>query len=173
MTGATEMLTHRQLSYPARLLASMTTARYLAAIDALLREPFPAEHLPTRFGDSGPGFHRARPGPAGPEAHGPPADTDGRDGDPDGQAERCRAEGEALAAALRARWGPPEHLGLWSASVRDAAGRTPPAPWDEAVRRADDILLWRVGRRWAGLAAARCGEGRLELLVLVTEIDPP
>ncbi|QNP62151.1 hypothetical protein [Streptomyces genisteinicus] len=144
----------------------MTTARHLAEIDLLRGRDFPDVPGPSRSGAAGPGYHLARLPVAG-------GDGTGREAVPEEGEEQCRAECEALAAALAVRWGDPQHMSLWSASVSAAAGEDVPPPWEELGHRAGDVLLWRVAGRWIAVAAAPADGYRWELLVAVTTTDPP
>ncbi|MFC9270213.1 hypothetical protein ACFTXJ_20850 [Streptomyces zhihengii] len=144
----------------------MTTARHLAEIDLLRGRAFPDVPGPSRSGTAGPGYHLARL-PAGGDGDTGPCPA------PGGGEAQCRAECEALVAALTVRWGEPEHLGLWSVSAAGAAGRPVAPPWEELSHRAGDVRLWRVTGHWIAVGAAPAGEGAWELLVAVTGTDPP
>ncbi|TXS51584.1 hypothetical protein [Streptomyces sp. t39] len=144
----------------------MTTARHLAEIDLLRGRAFPDVPGPSPSGSAGPGYHLARFPADG-------AGDDGREPSPGESEAQCRAEYEALAAALAVRWGAPQHVSLWSVSFSGAAGEPVPPPWEELSHRAGEVRLWRVADQWIAVGAAPAGEDRWELLVAVTGTDPP
>jgi hypothetical protein len=145
----------------------MTTAQHLAVIELLRTRNFPADSGPSEAGRSGPGYHLAE------LCHGSdPWDDDGS-GRPQDH-EQCEAECAALELVLTARFGEPQHVGLWSVLVRGGEGEHLPEPWRELSAVCRSVLLWRTGGRLLVLGVAeRDGEQPVRLLAAVTETDPP
>lgn len=95
-------------------------------------------------------------------------------------AEEFAALREALAVVLEVRWGPAEHVSLWSAFVRAeeariaGTGEVVEEPWRSLCASVPDVLLWRRADRWIALGTAeRETEQPLRLLALATAVDPP
>ncbi|OEJ50416.1 hypothetical protein [Streptomyces agglomeratus] len=148
----------------------MSTARYLALIDLLRAQEFPAQRGRSDTGFSGPGYHTAElivAGQFGDDDAAQVAET----------REQCVAEHEALLAVLGVKWGEPQFFSLWSLLERSIAGEEIPEPWQELRARFDSLHVWRADGRWivVGLAPA-LGEAEVpsyELMAVVTEVDPP
>ncbi|MFD4985141.1 hypothetical protein [Streptomyces sp. NPDC058374] len=149
----------------------MSTARHLATMEQLCARPFP-DQVPVRStpeGSAGPGFHLALLESSDAPAVERPA-----------LLEEFAALREALAVVLEHRWGPAQHISLWSAFVRAEEARMAGTeevveePWRSLSASVPDILLWRRGSRWIALGTAeREGEQPVRLLALVTAVDPP
>ncbi|GGX17229.1 hypothetical protein [Streptomyces chryseus] len=146
----------------------MSTARYLALIDDLLRtREFPAQRRRTATGFSGPGYHTAELSGAG--------EPGGEDAAERVEArEQCVAEHDALVAVLDGRWGEAQVFSLWSLLERSIGGEAVPAPWDELSAGFDSLHLWRADGRWIAVGLALEAEGpSYALAAVVTGIDPP
>ncbi|NUJ99920.1 hypothetical protein HRW23_06545 [Streptomyces lunaelactis] len=140
----------------------MTTARHLDMIDLLRSREFPAEPGPADVGTAGPGFHIAEL-----NGHfGECADAD--EGDEGTKAAQRAAEHEALLRVLTKRWGEADVLSLFSTSLRAAADEPIPEPWLRLSATVPDVSLWRIEDRWIAVGASE-----VQLLVVVTEVDPP
>ncbi|MEU1179067.1 hypothetical protein ABZ464_15720 [Streptomyces sp. NPDC005820] len=91
------------------------------------------------------------------------------------EAERIHEERDDLAGKLTRRWGAPEHIGLQTVRLRTASEQIP-APWAELSLRVGDVYLWQVAEhgRWVALGVADLDpDDEIELLLVVTETDPP
>ncbi|MFB6633632.1 hypothetical protein ACFCWY_27450 [Streptomyces sp. NPDC056362] len=145
----------------------MTTAQHLATIDLLRARAFPAR--PERAGsvDSGPGFHLGELATS----------EDFWEDDGSRRAlveEQYEAERDGLAALLTARWGPPAELSLWPVLERSMDGEEMAEPWPTLSRHTPELRLWRADGRWTGLGVSQWDkELPFQLLVVVTEVDPP
>ncbi|MEE1815723.1 hypothetical protein ACWEPR_33060 [Streptomyces sp. NPDC004290] len=145
----------------------MTTAQHLATIDLLRARAFPAR--PERAGsvDSGPGFHLGELATS----------EDFWEDDGSRRAlveEQYEAERDGLAALLTARWGPPEELSLWPVLERSMDGEEMAEPWPTLSCHTPELRLWRADGRWTGLGVSQWDkELPFQLLVVVTEVDPP
>ncbi len=146
----------------------MSTARYLALIDLLRAQEFPAQRGRSDTGFSGPGYHTAELRAAD------------QLGDDDAaqvleMREQCVAEHDALLAVLGAKWGEPQIFSLWSLLERSIAGEEIPAPWEELSAKFDSLHIWRADGRWIalGLALGEAEGPSYELMAVVTEVDPP
>ncbi|MEU6880031.1 hypothetical protein [Streptomyces sp. NPDC046712] len=122
----------------------MTLAQHLATVDLLRARAFPAD-----------GYHLTELALADPRE------------------EQAEAEREALALLFAARWGPPDHIGLFGLLHRYGAGEEIPRPWDLLCTTVPDVQVWRVDGRWIVLGAPEEGGAGVRLLVCVTEVDPP
>ncbi|MBT2488497.1 hypothetical protein J7E96_08165 [Streptomyces sp. ISL-96] len=149
----------------------MSTARYLALIDLLRAQEFPAKRRRSDTGFSGPGYHTAELSAAD--------ELVDELGDEDAAQrlelrEQCVAEYEALLAVFGGRWGEPQVFSLWSVLERSILGEEIPAPWDELSAGFELLHIWRADGRWVAVGLALENEGpSYELLAVVTEIDPP
>ncbi|MEI5102415.1 hypothetical protein RB200_32835 [Streptomyces sp. PmtG] len=146
----------------------MSSAEDIATIDLLRARDFPAAHGRSDVGRAGPGFHIAE------------LRTRESVEDDDGTAfaateEQYEAERDALTVLLAGRWGEPQVFSLVSAFARVVAGAEDvPEPWASVSETVPDVHLWRAGDHWIALGVARWGEGgALQLLAVVTEVDPP
>ncbi|MFI6693763.1 hypothetical protein ACIBLA_18790 [Streptomyces sp. NPDC050433] len=145
----------------------MSTAQHLATIDLLCARPFPAERIGSEAGTSGPGYHLAELA----SGEGFWADDGTRRVT---EAEQYEAECAALASLLAARWGEAELVSLWSTRVRAGEGEEIPEPWRELSDGVGHAHLWRTGSRWVAVGVSWQGDDQpFQLLVAVTEIDPP
>ena len=137
----------------------MDIAKDLALTDLLCTEAFPAEHSRLRFGTGGPGYFIA---PLGTGSW-PSADD-------------LYAYEAALVQRYKERWGEGSRWGGVTLQERRSRGEDIPEPWDVLSSRADDLRIWEATGtgRWVNLAVAdRNTEEEPELLLMVTEIDPP
>ncbi|MET9518137.1 hypothetical protein [Streptomyces sp. NPDC002994] len=145
----------------------MSTARYLALIDLLRAQEFPAQRRRSATGFSGPGYHTAQLSAA----------DELEDADAAQRLEmreQCVAEYEALLAVLGGKWGEPQVFSLWSVLERSILGDEIPAPWDELSAGFDLVHIWRADGRWVAVGLAGENEApSYELLAVVTEVDPP
>ncbi|MGC5346438.1 hypothetical protein [Streptomyces sp. DT171] len=154
----------------------MTTADHLRLIDGMRSQEFPTERVRSGSGVSGPGYHTVSL-----LMDGELLDEEHADGDVDGDEAwrrehraQCLAEHDALLTLLTLRWGEPSPISLWSAHERMMAGEDIPEPWADPVASCEYLQLWRVEERWIALALHLEEEGTgCELIVLVTETDPP
>lgn len=160
-----------RLSAATGLLDRMSTARHLATLEQLCARPFVDEGSVRSApeGSTGPGFHLALLASSGAPA-----------GERAAVAEQFAALREALAVVLELRWGPAEHVSLWSAFVRAeeariaGTGEVVEEPWRSLCASVPDVLLWRRADRWIALGTAeRETEQPLRLLALATAVDPP
>ncbi|GAA2444511.1 MULTISPECIES: hypothetical protein [Streptomyces] len=145
----------------------MTTARHLATIDQLRSQPFPRESGRTATGHSGAGYHIA--------ALAVSEDFWDDDGTRRGLVQdQYEADRDGLSVLLTARWGPPQVFSLWSVFDRGMEGEEIPDPWDALSQSVPDVHLWRADGHWIALGVSQWDkEQPFELLVTVTEIDPP
>ncbi|WP_133915258.1 hypothetical protein [Streptomyces sp. NBC_00582] len=91
------------------------------------------------------------------------------------EAERFHEDKEDLAGELAQRWGEPHHIGMQTVRLRTATEEIP-APWAELSLRVADVYLWQLAEdgRWVALGVADLDpDDEIELLVVVTETDPP
>ncbi|MHC8560916.1 hypothetical protein ACW23B_02670 [Streptomyces albidoflavus] len=149
----------------------MSTARHLATLEQLCARPFVDEGSVRSApqGSTGPGFHLALLAGSGAPA-----------GERATVAEEFAALREALAAVLEVRWGPAEHVSLWSAFVRAeeaqiaGTGEVVEERWRSLCASVPDVLLWRRADRWMALRHRGAGaEQPFRLLALATAVDPP
>lgn len=146
----------------------MSTARYLALIDLLRAQEFPAQRGRSDTGFSGPGYHTAKLSAADQ-----PGDDDAAQVVE--MREQCVAEHDALLAVLGAKWGAHQVFSLWSLLERSIAGEEIPEPWEELSVKFDSLHVWRADGQWivVGLALGKADEPSYELMAVVTEVDPP
>ncbi|MFD9906974.1 hypothetical protein [Streptomyces sp. NPDC059063] len=146
----------------------MSSAEDIATIDLLRARGFPAAHGRSDAGRAGPGFHIAEL-----RTYETAEDDDGtaRD-DTELQYE---AERDALTVLLAGRWGEPQVFSLAGVLARAVAGfEDIPEPWASVSETVPDVHLWRAEEHWIALGVARWPErGALQLLAVVTEVDPP
>ncbi|MET9802873.1 hypothetical protein [Streptomyces sp. NPDC006368] len=145
----------------------MTTARHLVTIDQLRSRPFPGRRGRSDVGDSGPGYHIVE------------LATSEEFWEDDGTrrelvADQYEAERDALAALLGGRWGQAQVFSLWSLLRRGMEGEEIPEPWSVLSGSVPDVHLWRADGHWIALGVSQWDkELPFQLLVVVTEIDPP
>ncbi|MFF4233007.1 hypothetical protein [Streptomyces sp. NPDC001820] len=139
----------------------MTTARHLEIIDLLRARNFPAERGPSDVGSEGPGFHIAEL--TGHFGHGADPDVDR-----EAEAQQRLAEQEGLLRGLTERWGEPDLFSLASTQLRAERDEEVPDPWRRLSEQMGWLHLWRIEDRWIAV-----GLSEFQLLVVVTEIDPP
>ncbi|MFF9896098.1 hypothetical protein [Streptomyces longispororuber] len=146
----------------------MSSADDLATIDLLCAGEFPEAPGRSGSGRAGPGFHLAEL-----RTYEPGEDDDGT-AYADAE-EQFEAERDALAVLLTGRWGPAQVFSLAGAFARHVAGaRDVPEPWASVSETVPDVHLWRAGQHWIAVGVARWGErGGLQMVALVTEVDPP
>ncbi|GHE43171.1 hypothetical protein GCM10018785_11070 [Streptomyces longispororuber] len=146
----------------------MSSADDLATIDLLRARGFPEAPGRSGVGRAGPGFHLAEL-----RTYEPGEDDDGT-AYADAE-EQYEAERDALAVLLDGRWGPAQVFSLAGAFARHVAEAPDvPEPWASVSETVPDVHLWRAGQQWIAVGVARWGErGALQLLALVTEVDPP
>ncbi|WP_406859520.1 hypothetical protein ABZO31_03915 [Streptomyces sp. HUAS MG47] len=145
----------------------MTLAGHLATIDRLRLDPFPESPVRSGLCDSGPGFHVASL--ARSEEFWEDDGTRRLEVE-----EQYEAERDALGELLAARWGAHEHVSLFSVLARSMDGEDIPEPWDVLSNHTPDLYLWRADGRWIGLGVSQWDdELPFELVLLVTEVDPP
>ncbi|MGN9761574.1 hypothetical protein [Streptomyces sp. SD31] len=142
----------------------MNIARHLALIDELCFRPFVAEHTSWDGGDSGPGYHavvlESSRGDCGTRA----ATVE--------QHEKCR---DALYEQFASRWGETDPYNLQTVVLRTAQEEIP-QPWVSLSARARLAYLWEAEGtgRWVAVAVADRDEtDDVQLLAVVTEVDPP
>ncbi|MFJ8111431.1 hypothetical protein [Streptomyces sp. NPDC096132] len=91
------------------------------------------------------------------------------------EAERFHEDKEDMVGKLTRRWGEPEHIGLQTVRLRTASEEIP-EPWAELSLRVGSVYLWKVAEhgRWVALGVAdQDPDDEMELLLVVTETDPP
>ncbi|MFJ8537929.1 hypothetical protein [Streptomyces sp. NPDC093591] len=142
----------------------MDIARHFALIDELCLRPFPAEHGPSDVGDEGPGYHVVV--------------LEGSQGDCGMRAatvEQYEKYRDALYELLAPRWGDTDPLNLQTTSLRTEREEIP-EPWASLSARARVAHVWEAEGtgRWVAVAVADRDEADdVQLLAVVTEIDPP
>ncbi|MGW1750581.1 hypothetical protein ACWCRD_34215 [Streptomyces sp. NPDC002092] len=137
----------------------MDIAKDLALTDLLCTEDFPTADSGPRIAAGGPGYYITPLG-TGPW---PSADD-------------LYAYEVALMQRYDERWGKALRWGGVTLQERRRRGEHIPEPWDVLSARADDLRTWEATGtgRWVNLAVAdRNTEEEPELLLMVTEIDPP
>jgi hypothetical protein len=135
----------------------------LAVVDLLCTRDFPAERGRTDVGEGGPGYFITPLG-ASTWANG------------EELAEDLYAYEIAMAERLSMRWGEPLRWGTVTIGERIARGEEIPEPWALLSALADDLRTWKATHadRWVTVAAAdREAEVPSQLLLVVTDIDPP
>ncbi|WP_128430496.1 hypothetical protein [Streptomyces cyaneus] len=142
----------------------MNIARHIALIDELCFRPFPAEHGSSDVGDEGPGYHvvvlERSQGDCGTRA---------------ATVEQYEKYRDALYELLEPRWGETDPLNLQTTVLRTAREEIP-EPWASLSARARVAYLWEAEGtgRWVAVAVADRDEADdVQLLAVVTEIDPP
>ncbi|MFF9092688.1 hypothetical protein ACF1AX_06200 [Streptomyces sp. NPDC014802] len=148
----------------------MDSAQHLAVIDQLCSRAFPGQRGPTDVGTAGPGWFIAELA----TSHGL------REGDP-GEREPAAADFHALkdavARALDRRRG--AHQRPWGTQglrLRAGWGEEIPEPWGTVSVRVEELELWDPDDtgRWIALGVAdRDAHDEIQLLAVVTDIDPP
>ncbi|MGW3951650.1 hypothetical protein ACWEKM_12065 [Streptomyces sp. NPDC004752] len=147
----------------------MDITRHLTLIDLLRTRGFPVEHGRTEHGESGPGYHIAE------------LQTSAEFWE-DGGAEREETETQyeadraGLGARLTERWGPPEHISLYSVLERSTEGEDIEEPWAGLSGHVSDLDLWHPpgADRWIALGVSQWDrELPFQLLAVVTNLDPP
>lgn len=142
----------------------MDIARHIALIDELCFRPFPAEHGPSDVGYGGPGHHEVA--------------LERSRGDRGARAttvEQYEQNRDALHELLAPRWGDTDPWNLQTTLLRTEREEIP-EPWASLSARARVAYLWEVEGtgRWVAVAVADRDEtDEVQLLVVVTEIDPP
>ncbi|MEV0978997.1 hypothetical protein [Streptomyces sp. NPDC049915] len=148
----------------------MDSAQHLAVIDRLRCRVFPGQRGRTDVGAAGPGYFIAEL----MTSHGL------REGDPAERAPTAadfHALKDRVARELDRRDGAhPLPLGMQGLRVRAARGEEIPEPWATVSVRVDELDLWDPDEtgRWVALAVAdRDAHDEIQLIAVVTEIDPP
>lgn len=148
----------------------MDNAQHLAVIDQLCARAFPAQRGRTDVGTAGPGYFIAEL----MTSHGL------REGDPGERAPTVadfHAVKDRVARELDERRGAhPPSLGMQGLRVRAGRGEDIPEPWGTVSVRVDELDLWDpdTSGRWIALGVAdRDAHDEIQLLAVVTEIDPP
>ncbi|MFG2490927.1 hypothetical protein ACGFSD_07670 [Streptomyces caniferus] len=141
----------------------MTIDAYLATIDRLRLQDFPAVPGRSAMVESGPGFHIA----------GLRVSQEFWDADlaeVAETAEEFEAELSALVAALSLRWGEPRTVDLVKELERTARGLPVRPPLDTLCGYVPRMHGWRVQSRWIGVGVGQGGrELPFQLLVAVGE----
>ncbi|MFJ9470008.1 hypothetical protein [Streptomyces caniferus] len=141
----------------------MTIDAYLATIDRLRLQDFPAVPGRSAMVESGPGFHIA----------GLRVSQEFWDADlaeVAETAEEFEAELSALVAALSLRWGEPRTVDLVEELERTARGMPVRPPLDMLCGYVPRMHGWRVRSRWIGVGVGQGGrELPFQLLVAVGE----
>jgi hypothetical protein len=161
-------LTGRQVSVPAGLLVSMSTALHLARIERLCCGELSAEHGRPEPDPGGPGYRIAELNADRAVLEEDPAPRDVME-------EQYEAERDGLTALLTARWGEPHLVGLGGVLLRTLEdGEEIPEPWASLSARVPDVHVWHTAGRWVALGVARLDPAQPpRLLAAVTDIDPP
>ncbi|MFG1668413.1 hypothetical protein [Streptomyces sp. Y7] len=142
----------------------MNIARHIALIDELCSRPFVAERSPREGGESGPGYHLA----VLESGH-------GDCGTRESTVEQFEKDRDALHEPLAARWGEEPAWNGQTTLLRTAQEQIP-EPWALLSKRARVAYVWEaVGTgRWVAVAVADRDEADdVELIAVVTEVDPP
>ncbi|GHH12235.1 hypothetical protein [Streptomyces lanatus] len=137
----------------------MDVAKDLALTDLLCTEPFPTERDRTEFPLGGPGYYIAELGP------GSWPSTDD-----------LYAYEAALVLLFDERWGKGSCWGSVTFMERRDRGEEIAEAWVVLGTRADDLHTWSAtgtGRYVTLAVADRNPEAVPELLLMVTEFDPP
>ncbi|GGJ39516.1 hypothetical protein [Streptomyces brasiliensis] len=147
----------------------MDIAKALTRIDVLRARQFPVAHTRTDQGESGPGYHIAE------------LETSDEFWEDDGTAheeteEQYEADRDGLGERLAERWGPSQHISLYSTSHRAMNGEDVEEPWARLSGHVPDLHLWQdpESGRWIALGVSHWDEElAFQLLAVVTETDPP
>ncbi|MFH0517764.1 hypothetical protein ACHBTE_11355 [Streptomyces sp. M41] len=137
----------------------MDVAKDLALTDLLCTRDFPTERGRTDFATGGPGYFMVELGAGSWRS---PDDL--------------YAYEAALIQRFDERWGEGSRWGSVTLQERGARGEEIAEPWAVLGIRADDLRTWdaRGTGRWVNLGVAdRDPEAEPELLLMVTDMDPP
>ncbi|MEU0333582.1 hypothetical protein [Streptomyces sp. NPDC006193] len=147
----------------------MDIAQCLTLIDLLCARRFPPARAGTEHGESGPGYHIAA-------LRTSEGFWEGDGSERDRTRAQYEAERDALAERLGERWGPPQHISLYSVFERTMTGEDLEEPWAGLSGHVPDVQLWRPpgAGRWIALGVSQWDEELpFQLLGIVTETDPP
>ncbi|MGW7257932.1 hypothetical protein [Streptomyces sp. NPDC054834] len=142
----------------------MNIARHTALIDELCFRPFAAEHDTSGVGEGGPGYHavvlESSHGDCGTRA---------------AMVEQYEKYRDALYEQFASRWGETAPWNTQTTLLRTGQEEIP-EPWASVSARARVAYLWEAegtGRWVAVFVADRDETDDVQLLAVVTEIDPP
>ncbi|MEV0222203.1 hypothetical protein [Streptomyces sp. NPDC050704] len=148
----------------------MTIKRHVATIDLLCSLAFPEEHGSSDVGIGGPGFHLA-------ELESSYGLAEGDGSQREETAEQFEAYVDHISQRLSDRWGKPYRTGLDGVLIRSSdPDESIPEPWSLFSRRVGNMHLWQSDGtgRWIAVGVSRPSETQeIQLVVLVTEMDPP
>ena len=148
----------------------MTIAQCVATIDLLCSLGFPEERGGSDVGVRVPGFHIA-------ELVSSNGLVEGNGSQRAETAEQFEAYKDGISQLLIRRWGTPYPMGLDGVLLRspDPEERIPEG-WARLSEQAGIVDVWQADGtgRWVAVGVSRSNEEQeLQLVVLVTETDPP